>query len=465
MTNTKDMDAQQGWTIAKERLRLQLSGPSFDAWLGRASLIAYENNVFTIGIPSKLARDWLEKRYAGVIRETLSTVMASETCVAFVVSEGDFPKVGREAAPSGGEGTSAFPRESGAPQAAQLNPRFHFRNFVAGPNSRFAHAAALAVANRPARAYNPLFLYGGVGLGKTHLLHAIGHSVNEKYPGSKIAYLTSEEFMNAMIQTLHTGDSDTFRRQYRTVDVLLIDDIQFLAGNERLQEEFFHTFNALYDLEHQIVISSDRPPKEIPTLEERLSSRFESGLIADIQPPDFETRMAILKAKIQQHGRGLWSDAGRLLAEEVLTSVAERIQRSVRELEGALIRLLADAALRRQPVTVEAAETLLRDVLPASRSWPVSPENIARTVARFYHVSLDDMKGRRRDKQVLVPRQVAMYLIRDETGASLPEIGQTFGGRDHATVIHAYEKISRDSQESPRLQFDLRKLREIIHSN
>jgi chromosomal replication initiator protein len=342
-------------------------------------------------------------------------------------------------------------------EASQLNPKFQFQTFVVGNNSRFAHAACRAVAESPAKAYNPLFLYGGVGLGKTHLMHAIGHAVLEKYKRRKVAYVTSEKFMNEMITSIQEGKMTDFRTRYRTVDVLLIDDIAFLAGKDRTQEEFFHTFNSLHELNRQIVISSDRPPKEIPTLEDRLRSRFEWGLIADIQPPDFETRVAILKSKVGPYTK--------LVPEDVLAFMAHKIQRNIRELEGALIRVVAHASLNHQPISLELATKILQDVIPSAESKTLSIDAISRTVANFYHISLEEMRGKRRDKHIVFPRQVAMFLIREETASSLPAIGQAFGGRDHTTVLHSYEKISTEAKEDPRLQADLRKIREVLYSH
>jgi len=329
-------------------------------------------------------------------------------------------------------------------EASQLNPKFQFQTFVVGNNSRFAHAACRAVAESPAKAYNPLFLYGGVGLGKTHLMHAIGHAVQEKYKRRKVAYVTSEKFMNEMITSIQEGKMTDFRTRYRTVDVLLIDDIAFLAGKDRTQEEFFHTFNSLHELNRQIVISSDRPPKEIPTLEDRLRSRFEWGLIADIQPPDFETRVAILKSKVGPYTK--------LVPEDVLAFMAHKIQKNIRELEGALIRVVAHASLNHQPISLELATKILQDVIPSAESKTLSIDTISRTVANFYHISLEEMRGKRRDKHIVFPRQVAMYLIREETASSLPAIGQAFGGRDHTTVLHSYEKISTEAREDLRLR-------------
>ncbi len=451
------MTPDQIWQAAQEELRFQLSKPSYETWLKNASLVAQEKNAFRIGVPTKLAKDWLEDRYSAVIKETLSALVSGDVSVAFEVVAGS-----REARSHGADTAVAVAEEPPVEEvtldeASQLNPKFQFQTFVVGNNSRFAHAACRAVAESPAKAYNPLFLYGGVGLGKTHLMHAIGHAVLEKYKRRKVAYVTSEKFMNEMITSIQEGKMTDFRTRYRTVDVLLIDDIAFLAGKDRTQEEFFHTFNSLHELNRQIVISSDRPPKEIPTLEDRLRSRFEWGLIADIQPPDFETRVAILKSKIGPYTK--------LVPEDVLAFMAHKIQRNIRELEGALIRVVAHASLNHQPISLELATKILQDVIPSAESKTLSMDAISRTVANFYHISLEEMRGKRRDKHIVFPRQVAMYLIREETASSLPAIGQAFGGRDHTTVLHSYEKISTEAKEDPRLQADLRKIREVLYSH
>jgi chromosomal replication initiator protein len=451
------MNPEQIWQAAQEELRFQLSKPSYETWLKNASLVGRERNAFKIGVPTKLAKDWLEDRYSAMIKETLSAIVSGDVSVAFEVVPGQ-PEAAHQGRTAVAVAEEPAPEEDPVlAEASQLNPKFQFQHFVVGNNSRFAHAACRAVAETPAKAYNPLFLYGGVGLGKTHLMHAIGHSVLEKHHRRKVAYVTSEKFMNEMISSIQEGRMNDFRTRYRTVDVLLVDDIQFLAGKDRTQEEFFHTFNSLHELNRQIVISSDRPPKEIPTLEDRLRSRFQWGLIADIQPADFETRVAILKSKVGPYAR--------LVPEDVLSFIAHKIQKNIRELEGALIRVIAHASLNRSAVNVDMAAKLLQDVIPSTENRTLSIEAISRTVANFYHISLEEMRGKRRDKHIVFPRQVAMFLIREETASSLPAIGQAFGGRDHTTVLHSYEKISTDAKEDQRLQSDLRKLRELLYSH
>jgi chromosomal replication initiator protein len=455
------MESEQIWQAAQEELRFQLSKPSYESWLKNASLVGRERNAFKIGVPTKLAKDWLEDRYSAMIKETLSAIVSEDVSVSFEVlpqSESSSRRAAMAVAVAEREEAAVVQEEEPVlDEASQLNPKFQFQHFVVGNNSRFAHAACRAVAETPAKAYNPLFLYGGVGLGKTHLMHAIGHAVLDKQHRRKVAYVTSEKFMNEMISSIQEGRMNDFRTRYRTVDVLLVDDIQFLAGKDRTQEEFFHTFNSLHELNRQIVISSDRPPKEIPTLEDRLRSRFQWGLIADIQPADFETRVAILKSKVGPYAR--------LVPEDVLSFIAHKIQKNIRELEGALIRVIAHASLNRTAVNVDMAAKLLQDVIPSTETRTLSIDTIARTVASFYHISLEEMKGKRRDKHIVFPRQVAMYLIREETASSLPAIGQAFGGRDHTTVLHSYEKISTEAREDQRLQSDLRKIRELLYSH
>jgi chromosomal replication initiator protein len=440
------------WQAAQEEWRFQVAKPSYEAWLKNASLLNLEGDTFHIGVPTRLAKDWLEDRYSALIKETLSAIMARDVEVTFEIT-----------APAREQPAYELPEEAPVfeeqpdyePHSSALNPRFTFDSFVPGHNSRFAHAAARAVADSPGEAYNPLFIYGGVGLGKTHLMHAIGHAVLKKNRKRKVAYVTSERFMNEMIESIRRNQMVEFRSLYRNCDVLLIDDIQFLAGKDRTQEEFFHTFNALHELDRHIVISSDRPPREIPTLEDRLRSRFEGGLIADIEPPDFETRVAILKSKVGPQNR--------LIPEDVLSFIAHKIQRNIRELEGALIRVLAYASVTHQPMTVESAARILEDIIPSTEGRSLTMDGIKITVAGFYGISVEEMCGKRRDRHIVFPRQVAMFIIREETASSLPAIGTAFGGRDHTTVLHSYEKIVQDCKDDPRVQTDVEKIRELLY--
>jgi chromosomal replication initiator protein len=457
------VNQDQIWSQVQEELRFQLAKRTYDMWLKNTSVVSADGGTFRIGVPSKLAKDWLEDRFSGLIQETLQAVTGAEVDIDFVISptshrppvvtaEGDAPEPASDNGHENGNGAA----EAAVIMSSELNGRFKFSSFVVGHNSQLAHAAAKAVAEAPGDNYNPLFLYGGVGLGKTHLMHAIGHEVHDRFPRKRVVYLTSEQFTNEVISSIATARMGEFRHKYRTVDVLLIDDVQFLAGKDRTKEEFFHTFNALHEINKQIVISSDRPPKEIPTLEDRLRSRFEWGLIADIQSPDFETRLAILHSKL--------GGQAALVPEEVLSFIAHKVQRNIRELEGALTRIQAFAAVHQRPVDEEDAARLLADIIPAGTRKPINVDRIQVLVADFYNVTLDDMKGKRRDKHIVFPRQVAMYLVREETPSSLPAIGKAFGGRDHTTALHSIEKIANELKEDERLRYEVQAIRERLYA-
>ncbi len=451
------MNQDQIWSQVQEELRFQLAKRTYDMWLKNTSVVSADGATFRIGVPSKLAKDWLEDRFSGLIQETLQAVTGSEVDVDFVISptghrpalstvDGDFDRVTENGHDNGHDnGVEAMPETAAIPPS-ELNARFRFSSFVVGHNS---------VAEAPGDSYNPLFLYGGVGLGKTHLMHAIGHEVHDRFPRKRVVYLTSEQFTNEVISSIATARMGEFRHKYRTVDVLLIDDVQFLAGKDRTKEEFFHTFNALHEINKQIVISSDRPPKEIPTLEDRLRSRFEWGLIADIQSPDFETRLAILHSKL--------GDNTSLIPEEVLNFIAHKVQRNIRELEGALTRVQAFAAVHQRQVDEEEAARLLADIIPAGTRKPINVERIQALVADYYNITLEDMKSKRRDKHIVFPRQVAMFLVREETPSSLPAIGKAFGGRDHTTALHSIEKIANELKEDERLRYEVQAIRERLY--
>jgi chromosomal replication initiator protein len=448
------VNQDQIWTAVQDELRFQLAKPSYETWLKNTTLLSADGSIYRVGVPSKLAKDWLEDRFAGLIQETLQAVTGQEVEVDFVVSSN-----GHRSALAGEDDLLAaddMPEPPPPVGQSELSEKFKFSSFVVGNNSRFAHAAAKAVADAPGETYNPLFLYGGVGLGKTHLMHAIGHDVRRRFPKKRVLYLTSEQFMNEVIASIQTARMSEFRVTYRTVDVLLIDDIQFLAGKDRTKEEFFHTFNALHEINKQIVISSDRPPKEIPTLEDRLRSRFEQGLLADIQPPDFETRLAILRSKLSANAN--------LVSEAVLTFIAHKVQKNIRELEGALTRVLAFSAIHQRPVDEEEAGRLLEDIIPAGNRRPLTIDRIQETVAEYYQVSVEDMKSKRRDKHIVFPRQVAMFVVREETPSSLPVIGQAFGGRDHTTALHSIEKIMNELKEDDRLRYEVQSIRERLYA-
>jgi chromosomal replication initiator protein len=338
-----------------------------------------------------------------------------------------------------------------------LNQRYTFSNFIVGSANRLAHAASLSVAERPGHAYNPLFLYGGVGLGKTHLMHAVGNQVIAKFPRKRVVYATSEKFTNEFITSIQQGKIDEFRARYRRIDLLLIDDIQFIADKERTQEEFFHTFNAIHEDGKQIVLSSDRPPKAILTLEERLRSRFEWGLIADLTAPDLETRIAILRAKAEEGAVPITSD--------VIEFIARKVVSNIRELEGALNRIVAYASMGAMPISIELAQAVLSNVLYNPKKRQVTPERIAKAVSDYYGVQLDALKGQKRDKAIVMPRQIAMFLMREETDVSLLRIGAELGGRDHSTVLHACDKITRESAANDELRREIAAVRELIYAD
>jgi chromosomal replication initiator protein len=419
------MDAQQAWQAALGQFQMDMPKASYDTWVRNSRFISQKENTITIGVNNAYARDWLESRLKTTAERLLTSILGCSQDLVFVINSSEEPCRDEEQA-SGFVFTDYTPK----PQQKNFNSRYTFESFVVGPNSRLAQAASQAVAENPAKAYNPLFLYGGVGLGKTHLLHAIGNEAAKNQ--QNILYVSSEEFTNDLINAIRRHDTSTFRDKYRTIDVLLIDDIQFIAGKESTQEEFFHTFNTLHGQDKQIVISSDRPPKAMVTLEERLRSRFEWGLIVDIQPPELETRIAILRYKAEQ--------AGRVVPDEILESVAKMIQSNIRELEGALTRILAFSDLSGKPLTLELAKLALVDLLPDD-SDP-EPAQVMDMVARAFNLSREELLSRNRSKKIALPRQVAMYLMREMGNASLPQIGETLGGRDHTTVLYACEKVA-----------------------
>ncbi len=459
------------WQEVLEIMASELAKPSFDAWIKDSRPVHFEGNTLFVELPNEFTRDWVDARYAAPLRKTLRHVVNKDWDLKLVIpsnvkplteAQSSEPEVSEPVSPSVmDEPESAAPAPSQSqgqePISSILNPRYTFDTFVVGNSNRFAHAASLAVAEAPAKAYNPLFLYGGVGLGKTHLMHAIGHMAMERDPNINVVYVTSETFTNDLITAIGKKSMVEFRNKYRNVDVLLIDDIQFVAGKESTQEEFFHTFNALYEANRQIVISSDRPPKEIPTLEERLRSRFEWGLITDIQPPDLETRIAILKKKADMENYRV--------DPEVLSYIATHIQSNIRELEGAFIRVVAYANLNNVSVTVETASEALKDLIQTPKNRPITIEQIQMVVANHYGIKVTDMKSRKRTKKIAFPRQVAMYLSRELTDSSLPQIGSEFGGRDHTTVIHACDKIQSAIKMDPALQVTVRELIDTIRQN
>jgi chromosomal replication initiator protein len=435
------------WAEVVERLQTDLSTPSFETWVRLVSPRSIADETLTLAVPNEFTRNLIATRYQGVLRDTLSQVTGqSIDCLLVVDSKLSAPIVREETLSESVSATTSRANSSDYIQSEymnRLNPKYLFTSFVVGSSNRFAHAACQAVAEMPARAYNPLFLYGGVGLGKTHLMHAIGHQVLQATPSTRVLYVSAETFTNEMINSIRDDQMVPFRQRYREIDILLIDDIQFVGGKERTQEEFFHTFEALHGARKQIVISSDRPPRDIPTLEERLRSRFEWGLISDIQAPDFETRIAILGKKAQLEGLFVPSD--------VLQLIASRVDTNIRELEGALIRVMAYASIHQSPFSLDLAMEALKDVLPQARPRPITIRVIQEEVAKHFEMRTDEFKAKKRTRAVAFPRQVAMYLARELTDASLPKIGEEFGGRDHTTVIHACTKISQDRERDAQL--------------
>lgn len=442
------MKAEQAWQAALGQLQMEMPKSTFETWVQDTELIAYEDGVFMLGAQNAYARDWLDGRLSSTIRRLLTGLMNRSVDVRFVVWQGS-----AESEVSGGISSSV--EESTDTLTSNNNPylnsRYTFESFVVGASNRLAHAAALAVAEKPAFAYNPLFLYGGVGLGKTHLLHAVGATCTQR--GLQVLYVSSEEFTNDLINAIRTHTTQAFREKYRRIDVLMVDDIQFIAGKESTQEEFFHTFNTLHGQDKQIVISSDRPPKALLTLEERLRSRFEWGLAADIQPPDFETRLAILRSKSER--------ARYRIPDEILETIARRVQSNIRELEGALTRVAAFADLSGLPLTTQLVDSALADLLPQRRE--VQPNDVLRTVADIFGVEMNRLLSRERSQEVALPRQVAMYLLREEAQYSLPQIGDAVGGRDHTTVMYACDKVADLLERDDRLRRQVIKAREQIY--
>lgn len=439
----KTAEVSATWEKVISSLQKKLNKHSVETWLQLMMPVDCVDNTFYIQVPDNFSRDWLSERYQSIIKETLYDILGRDTEINFILNN-EVPSV-----------LSRINKNATAPADdlyLNLNPKYSFDTFVVGEGNRFAHAASQAVADSPAKTYNPFFIYGGVGLGKTHLMHAIAQHIIKKNNTLKIAYVTSEKFTNDLINSIRDKKPEEFRNKYRNMDILLIDDIQFLAGKEMTQEEFFHTFNTLHEANKQIIISSDRPPKEIPTLEDRLRSRFEWGLITDIQPPDLETRIAILRKKVQLENMSI--------PDEVLYYIADRIQSNIRELEGALIRLAAFSLLNQCEINLELASEVLKDILPPKQIRQITIQLIHQTVAEYFGIRQDDLKSKKRTRNVAFPRQVAMYLTRELTDLSLPKIGEYFGGRDHTTVIHAYDRVLSELQLDQNLQISIN---DIIH--
>ncbi len=458
------------WQETLKRMEQEVSRLVFTTWIKSAMPLSATDTTFEIGVPKKFVKEWIEDNYSSRIQQVLQEItgeslqlkitnldIKDEDEVTSPVVQQVRPAA-QAPAPEPApviEVQTAAEAESANAQAADeapalLNPKYTFESFVIGNSNRFAHAASLAVAEVPAKVYNPLFLYGGVGLGKTHLMHAIGNRIQQNHPYLKVLYISSEKFTNELINSILHGNPEAFRQKYRNIDCLLVDDIQFLSKKEHTQEEFFHTFNTLHDANKQIIISSDRPPKEIPTLEDRLRSRFEWGLITDIQAPDLETRIAILRKKALQENIAI--------PNEIMVYIASRIDNNIRELEGALIRVIAFASLKKEPLSLDMATEALKGLLADNVGRPVTIEKIKEIVASYFRLKLEDLIAKKRTRNVAYPRQIAMYLAREMTDSSLPRIGEVFGGRDHTTVIHAYEKISKERADDAKLDQTIKEL-------
>jgi len=432
------LTAESLWSDVSGRLRSALNNTTYETWFAHTAGAALDGDRFVLAVPNDFTRNWIEGHFLELIGAAIRDVTGVDRRIELAVAEGApaqpaEPQTAASAAPRVAPVERLVPHR---PESGGFNAKYTFDSFVIGSSNRFAHAAALAVAEAPAQAYNPLFIYGSTGLGKTHLLQAVAQYVSEHSREMSVRYVTSETFMNDFINSLRDKRIEGFKQRYRTYDVLLIDDVQFFEHKERIQEEFFHTFNSLYEAGSQIVMSSDRPPREISTLEERLRSRFEWGLITDIQPPDLETRIAILRKKVK-------TDGIHVPEPEVLTFIAGRVSTNIRELEGALTRVVAFSSLTGRPMSVELSQDVLKDVFPQGEAAEVSIKRIQDLVAERFSLSLEELCGDKRSQNIVYPRQVAMYLSRELTDSSLPKIGKEFGGRDHTTVIHATSKIAR----------------------
>src|SRR6266540_1395280 len=432
------------WNQALIELKERIGKQNYETWIKPIRFASRSKSEINLEVPNKFFRDWLTEHYLLQIEDVLSSLAKDRVRVVFEINE----KL--ESRSTGNRNIKKEEKERERPSRnTNLIPKYTFDNFVIGASNQFAHAACVAVANQPGDHYNPLFIYGGVGLGKTHLVNAIGHHSVTQRPSLKVVYLSSESFMNELIASLRRDKMDEFKRKFRNVDILILDDVQFIAGKERTQEEFFHTFNSLYETHKQIVITSDKFPKEIPGLEDRLRNRFEWGLIADIQPPDMETRVAILQKKAEVEGVQLPHD--------VAIFLASNIDSNVRELEGSLTRLGAFSSLTKATITVELTKELLRNTLKGAQR-EITVENIQKTICDYFNIRMGDLKAKRRTQNIALPRQVAMYLCRKHTETSFPGIGDKFGGRDHSTVIHASKTIERKIKEDPHMQKTIEKL-------
>ena len=430
-------------TKAKELLKDEMTKISYETWIKNLEIQSFDNDIVVLVASSGFQKESIQSRYYDLLTNTFNFITNKE-CQINIISKDELQE----------EEAINLPNDVGYGYSnSTLNPKYTFDTFVVGNNNRFAHAAALAVAEAPATSYNPLFIYGGVGLGKTHLMHAIGNAILRKNKKANILYVTSEKFTNQLINSIKDNTSAQFRDKYRNIDVLLIDDIQFIAGKERCQEEFFHTFNTLHESGKQIILSSDRPPKDIQLLEDRLKSRFEWGLIADISNPDYETRLAILRKKAQLDNI--------IIDDEILSNIANRIDSNIRELEGTLNKLIAKSSLTNSPITMEMAERAINDIV-AQQEKVISAEFIQETVAKYFNINAKDLRGSKRSNDIAFPRQIAMYLCRNVTQMSLPQIGKDFGKRDHTTVMHACTKIENEIKENQNTKLIVESVKNIL---
>ncbi len=458
MSSGKQTQLAEIWDTALSLIRENIADSAYKTWFDKTQLISLDENVATISCHNDFAATWLEERFSALITGFLENILKMSVEVTFL------PMDSKEYAQKKSKSTeqtvsirSNNPRQN---KPSYLQSKYTFDTFVVGNSNRFTHAACLAVGETPAKAYNPLFIYGGVGLGKTHLMHAIGHMVQSHSPNATVLYVSTEKFTNELISSIQNNSTEKFRNKYRNIDVLLIDDIQFLAKKESTQEEFFHTFNALHESSKQIVISSDRPPKDIPTLEDRLRSRFEWGLITDIQTPDFETRVAILRKKADLEDY--------ILTDKILSAIAERVRTNIRELEGALVRLVAYSKINNIPfedITDEVVGIALKDVILLNQAMKIDIKRIMEVVGEYYNLRVDDFVSKRRTRTISYPRQIAMYLSREMTDLPLIKIGEEFGGRDHTTVMHAIDKIGEEVKENHDLKNVVRSLEKQIKNS
>ena len=436
------------WSQLLANIKKTIDPHNFEIWFSPTQLYSITSEKIIIKVPNSFFKDWMEKKYYHLIQTNLSHLSGKKMEIEFLIPKSDGYQIRRDLSPPNKEFSGNYRI------ASRLNSRYNFNNFVIGNSNRLAHAAALAVAQSPARAYNPLFIYGDVGLGKTHLLQAIAHYILQNNSHLRFSYVSSEEFTNELINAIRDDKTANFRKKYRYSDILLVDDVHFLGGKERTQEEFFHTFNALYEAHKQIVLSSDRPPVEIPTLERRLRSRFEWGLITDIQAPDLETRIAILRKKASADNMEL--------PPEIALFIAERIKTNIRKLEGCLVRLMAHSSLFNEKIDLTSVKEILRDILPKDDLEPVTIELIHKVISKYYKVKEIDIKGKKRVKSIVYPRQIAMYLTRELTDYSFPEIGQKFGGKDHTTVMYAWRKISQQREKNSNINKELIELENLV---